>query len=190
MTVRPGFHSAVIAALVMSAAIVPAPPAADAAPGLPLASGTTELTMTVKGTPEEVFDAMTGEISGWWDHGFAEKPKSRFIEAKPGGGFYEWFDGQGNGVLHARVIYADRGKLLRMSGPFGFSGHASETVVSWKYEAAGESTRVLVTANYAGQMEPAWDAAIERVWRHFVVDRFKPWYEKGEHRKRPAPSKR
>ena len=35
-----------------------------------------------------------------------------YIEPRPGGGFIEIFDDEGNGVLHATVIYADRGKLL------------------------------------------------------------------------------
>ncbi|MCK7528497.1 MAG: hypothetical protein MZV64_68495 [Ignavibacteriales bacterium] len=66
--------------------------------------------VTLPGTPEVIFDAVTGDISGWWDHSFTDNPKEFYIEPVPGGGFWEIFDDEGNGVLHARVIYADRGK--------------------------------------------------------------------------------
>ena len=48
-----------------------------------------EKNITVPGTPEEVFDAATGDISPWWDHSFSENPMRFYIEPKPGGGFYE-----------------------------------------------------------------------------------------------------
>jgi hypothetical protein len=158
-----------------------------AAPAPAVTAHTSEVSITVRGTPAEVYDAMTGEVSGWWDHGFVHKPRSRFIEAKPGGGFYEWFDGGSkNGVLHATVIYADRGKLLRMSGPLGFSGQSVNIVVSWAYAAVGDSTKVTVTSHVAGALEENAASQVERVWKHFIVDRFKPWYEQGGHRRRGA----
>jgi len=60
-------------------------------------------------SPEAVYDAATGDISGWWDHHVSDHPKKLYIEAKPGGGFWEIFDDSGDGVLHATVIYAERG---------------------------------------------------------------------------------
>jgi len=66
--------------------------------------------LVLPASPEDVYDAATGDISGWWDHSMSEHPKKLYIEANPGGGFYEIFDDAGNGVLHATVIYADRGK--------------------------------------------------------------------------------
>jgi len=41
------------------------------------------------GDPVFVYDHLTGDISEWWDHSFSEKPYKLFIEARPGGGFYE-----------------------------------------------------------------------------------------------------
>ncbi len=46
-----------------------------------------EKEVTLPGTPEIIFDAVTGDISGWWDHSFSENPKKFYIEPKPGGGF-------------------------------------------------------------------------------------------------------
>jgi len=72
--------------------------------------------VVMDGSPETVYDYATGDISGWWDHSFSKKPYRLFIEAKPGGGFYEIFNKNGDGVLHATVTAAQRGKLLRMDG--------------------------------------------------------------------------
>jgi uncharacterized protein YndB with AHSA1/START domain len=141
--------------------------------------------VTLPGSPETIYDAVTGDISGWWDHAFSEKPKRFFIEAKPGGGFWELFDDAGNGVRHATVIYADRGKLLRFEGPLGLSGNAVTFVTTYAFAtAAGDSTRLDVTAHCAGEYQDAWPAAVDQVWHHFIVERFKPYFEAGKHLKR------
>ena len=57
-----------------------------------------EKEVTLPGTPDIIFDAVTGDISGWWDHSMSENPIEFFIEPVPGGGFYEIFDNEGNGV--------------------------------------------------------------------------------------------
>src|ERR1700722_3226476 len=66
-------------------------------------------------SPEAVYDAMTGDISGWCDHSFSQRPNRLFIEPKPGGGFWEIFDDTTTGVLHDTVSYAARGKALRFT---------------------------------------------------------------------------
>lgn len=130
------------------------------------------------GTAEESFDAMTGEISGWWDHSFSEKPHSLRIEAWPGGKFIEEFDDKGNGALHATVIYAQRGKMLRYDGPLGLSGRAVNSVVTYEYTAQGDSTEVKVTAQLSGQVDAEWAGIVDGVWHHFLVEALKPYVEK------------
>ena len=73
-----------------------------------------EMNFSYPGDPVFVYDHLTGDISDWWDHSFSEKPYKLFIEARPGGGFYEIFDESGDGVKHATVIFAQRGHMLRM----------------------------------------------------------------------------
>lgn len=50
----------------------------------------TKLTMSRKasaqGRTTPRYDAIRGDISGWWDHSISEKPYRLYIEAKPGGG--------------------------------------------------------------------------------------------------------
>lgn len=141
-----------------------------------------ERTLELPGTPEVIYDAITGDISGWWDHSFAENPARLYIEAKPGGGFYEIFDESGDGVKHAEVIFAQRGKLLRFEGPLGFSGKALLLVVTYAFEPVGDdATRLTVSAHGAGEMEPGWAEAIDSVWHHFMIERFLPYVEAGKH---------
>jgi hypothetical protein len=134
------------------------------------------------GTPDVIFDAVTGDISGWWDHSFSENPKKFFIEAKPGGGFWEIFDDEGNGVLHARVIYCDRGKILRFDGPLGLSGKAIKVVTTYEFEPVGtDSTLFKVSLHAAGEVDEGIPAIVENVWDHFIFEQLKPYVEEGKH---------
>ena len=138
--------------------------------------------VVLPGTPEEIFDAVTGDISGWWDHSMSENPKEFYIEAFPGGGFYEIFDDEGNGVLHATVIYADRGKLLRFDGPLGLSGMAIQFVTTYQFEAVGsDSTLFKVSVHAAGEMNENIPSIVESVWEHFIFEQLEPYIKDGKH---------
>jgi len=141
-----------------------------------------EHSVVLPGTPDVIYDAVTGDISGWWDHSFSKKPLRFYIEPNPGGGFYEIFDEEGNGVLHATVIAADRGKLLRFDGPLGFSGHAIQMVTTYEFGPVGpDSTRLDVTVRCSGEIEEQWIDAVDGVWKHFIVDRFSEYVLAGRH---------
>ncbi len=134
--------------------------------------------LTLPGSPDKIFDAMTGDISGWWDHTMSENPIKFYIEPWPGGGFYEIFDETGNGVKHAEVIYAERGKLLRFDGPLGLSGYAIQLVTTYKFQATGkDSTLLVLTVHGAGEMQEGWAETVDGVWYHFLFERFKPFIE-------------
>jgi uncharacterized protein YndB with AHSA1/START domain len=144
-----------------------------------------EHSVTLPGSPEAIFDAITGDISGWWDHTFSGKPRRLFIEARPGGGFWEHFDDEGNGVKHATVTYAHRGRLLRFEGPLGLSGNAITLVTSYAFTAVGsDSTRLDVSSHCAGEFQEEWPAVVDGVWKHFIVDRFQSWILSGRHLKK------
>lgn len=136
--------------------------------------------------PTEIYDALTGDITGWWDHSFSEKPYRLYIEAKPGGGFFEIFGPDGDGARHATVIYAERGKKLRLDGPLGLSGQAVSLVTTYDLAPAGPgATRLAVSVRGAGDMDERTPGIVEQVWKHFIVERFKPYVESGAHRKAP-----
>jgi uncharacterized protein YndB with AHSA1/START domain len=135
-------------------------------------------------SPEKVYDAVTGDISGWWDHSFSAKPKRLFIEAKPGGGFWEIFNDAGDGVLHATVNYAERGKRLRFTGPLGFSGQAVTVVTTYDFLPDPVGTKFRMTCNVSGQIEDGEDKIVDAVWQHFLVERLKPYIESGDYLKK------
>lgn len=133
-------------------------------------------------SPQVLYDAVTGDISGWWDHRFSEHPKAFYIERKPGGGFYEIFDDNGNGILHATVIYAERGKLLRFDGPLGLSGKAIKLVTTYKFEdQSRDSTLFTVSVHASGEVDPGIPQIVEKVWEHFIFERLKPYIESREY---------
>ena len=135
--------------------------------------------LNLPGEPDEIYDAITGDISGWWDHSFSGNPAKFYIEARPGGGFWEIFDEEsGDGVLHATVIYAHRGKALRFDGPLGLSGTAIQMVTTYNFEPVGlDSTKLTVSVHGSGEMEENISEVVKNVWFHFLFERFKPYVE-------------
>jgi hypothetical protein len=139
-----------------------------------------EQQITLPGTTTRIYDAMTGDISGWWDHSFSEKPYKLYIDAVPGGGFYEIFNAGGDGAKHATVILSDRGKILRYEGPLGLSGRAILMVTTYEFSEAGpDSTTVKVSVHASGEIEEGLAAKIDSVWHHFLFERLKPYVEGG-----------
>jgi hypothetical protein len=144
-----------------------------------------EQELTLPGSPNEIYDAISGDISGWWDHSFSEHPYKFYIEAKPDGGFYEIFNDAGDGVKHATVIVADRGKMLRFDGPLGLSGMAIQVVTTYTFKPVGnDSTQLNLSVHAAGELKDGLPAIVENVWHHFLVEQFKPYIEEGKHLKK------
>ncbi len=136
--------------------------------------------LTLPGTPVEIYDKLTGDLSPWWDHTFSPSPRRFFIDPQPGGGFYEIFDETGDGVEHATVIWAERGVRLRFEGPLGFSGRAVTMVHTYDLAAVGkDSTRLSLAVRASGEAIDGAAEAVDAVWRHFLFDRFKPYVEAG-----------
>lgn len=150
----------------------------------PLSTGGFEFSFdrTVPGSPMDTWDALTGDISGWWDHSVSGAPYRLYIEPQPGGGFYEWFDDSGDGVRHAVVTAAERGALLRFEGPLGLAGHAVLMVATFELAEVGlegTSTNLKLTVRASGEMHEGWPETVEEVWHHFIDERFVPFMEAG-----------
>lgn len=152
-----------------------------------LSGFTIEQEIVLPGSPAEVYDAVTGDISPWWDHHFSATSKKLYIEPRPGGGFYEIFNDAGEGVLHATVIYAERGKRLRFTGPLAFSGKVADFAVTYDLAPDPEGTRFHLTVNVAGQLPDGVEKIVDSVWHHFLVERLKPYLESPEYKKRKGP---
>lgn len=146
----------------------------------PVAGFTLTDTVTYTVPPDVVFEGLTGDITGWWDHSFSGKPKAMVIEPKPGGKFYEVMDDQGNGVVHATVIYVEKNKVIRMEGPLGLSGRAVQMVTTITLEADGTGTRLIREANIQGQIDEKLAGIVDNVWHHFLFEQLKPYVENGQ----------
>lgn len=130
----------------------------------------------------EVFDAATGDISGWWDHSFSGNPAELVIEPRFGGRFYERVvAGEAGGALHATVIYVDPPTRLRLDGPLGLSGRAVHLVSSWTLSEAQGGTLFTVDLSLAGEVDADLAAAVTNVWDHFIRERLKAYVEAGCH---------
>jgi len=137
-----------------------------------------EMNFSYPGDPVFVYDHLTGDISDWWDHSFSENPYRLFIEARPGGGFYELFNESGDGAKHATVIYAERGRMLRMEGPLGLSGNALTMVCTYTLKPTGnDGTLLTLNVNGAGEFTDETPETVRQVWEHFLWERFKPYIE-------------
>ena len=137
-----------------------------------------DMNFSYPGDPVFVYDHLTGDISNWWDHSFSEQPYKLFIEARPGGGFYEIFNESGDGALHAKVIYAERGKMLRMEGPLGLSGQALTLVCTYTLKAEdANSTLLTLNVNGAGAFSDEIPEIVRQVWEHFLWEQFQPYIE-------------
>lgn len=142
-----------------------------------------EHVLMLPGSPGEIYDAATGDISGWWDHNVSGNPARFILEPWPGGRFLEQFEEDSrDGVIHATVTTARRGVLLRFEGPLGLAGHAIDGVYTYRFEPMGDSTRLTVSVRMVGELEEGWPEVVERVWRHFLFEGLKPYVERGEHR--------
>ncbi len=148
-------------------------------PTLDVSAFAIEHAVVVDATPEQAFDAFTGDVSDWWDHSFSEKPSSLVIEPKPGGRFLELFGDGSDGALHATVTYAKRGEGLRFVGPLGFAatGLHFDMVHTVSFEPVEGGTRVSIQVHGLGMVQPGWEQAVQGVWKHFLGERFKPHVE-------------
>lgn len=140
-----------------------------------------EHTLTLPVTPERLYDVLTGDISGWWDHNLSGDPARFYIEPWPGGRFMEVFDdGSRDGALFATVLVAKRPELLIFKGPLGLVGNAIEGVYTYRLEPVGsDSTQLTLATRMVGEMQPGWPEVVERVWRHFLFEGLQPYIERG-----------
>lgn len=137
---------------------------------------TFEMGVDLVGTPDQAWEHFTGDLKPWWDHTFSAEPESLILDARVGGSFYEAFDRRGNGAEHAKVIYAERGKMLRLDGPLGLSGLAVHLVYEIRFsKREGEGSRIDIRVQGMGAVDKELVETLEAVWHHFLVERFEPY---------------
>ncbi len=104
---------------------------------------TVKIVSNVSAPATKVYSALVEHIGEWWDpaHTWSGKSANLSIDSLPGGCFCEKLPG-GGGVRHLTVLYADPGKLLRLSGGLGpLQDMAVNGSMTWKFiEESGKTT--------------------------------------------------
>jgi hypothetical protein len=100
--------------------------------------------------PARAFAAL-GEIGSWWSpgHTYSGDAANMTLALEAGGCFCESWDG--GSVEHGRVVQAQEGALLRMTGGLGpLQALAVTQVHDWTVEAAGEGSKVTYATRVSG----------------------------------------
>jgi len=114
---------------------------------------TIEATVLVEAKPDATYRNLT-RVSSWWhpEHTWSGSAKNLKLQPKAGGCFCETL-ADGGSVQHARVIFAQPGRLLRLEGALGpLQDMAVTGVLSFTLAPDGPGTRVTMTYRVAGAL--------------------------------------
>jgi uncharacterized protein YndB with AHSA1/START domain len=158
--------SRILAAAVPLACALAAAPAGAETSGVSAAGFVVTHRKDVAAPPGRVFEAI-GDIGRWWNpqHSYSGNAANLKLDLQAGGCFCERWDG--NSIVHAEVIYVQRGKAVRLLGGLGplqplavngvltiaLAAVEDRTVMTWTYRVAGPAD--------AGLQE--WAAAVDQV---------------------------
>jgi len=112
---------------------------------------TIESIVMAEAAPAEVYRQLI-KVAGWWDpkHTWSGSARNLKLEPKAGGCFCEKL-AEGGSVQHARVIFAQPGKVLRLEGALGpLQDMAVTGVLTFNLAPDGPGTRITMTYRVAG----------------------------------------
>lgn len=136
----------------------------------------------ISAPPQRVYKALT-DIGRWWhsDHTFSGDAANLSLDAKAMGCFCEKLPGGGD-LRHLEVIYAEPGKMLRLSGglgPLQGVGVAGALTISLSAREKGtELELVYGVGGYHPKGLDSWAAAVDGVLRQ-QIERLKKYVETG-----------
>ncbi len=137
----------------------------------------------IKASPMQVYSSIVTGVAEWWSpaHTYSHDTKNLSIDARPDGCFCErWKEGEG--VRHMVVVYADAGKILRMSGALGpLQGLGVAGAMTWKMTEANGQTRLELAYNvggYAPEGLDKWATQVDSVLSE-QISRLKRFIETG-----------
>ena len=110
-----------------------------------------EATVMAEASPAAVYRQLV-RVAGWWDpkHTWSGSARNLKLDPRAGGCFCEKL-ADGGSVQHARVIFAQPGKLLRLEGALGpLQDMAVTGVLSFNLAPDGPGTRINMTYRVAG----------------------------------------
>ena len=92
--------------------------------------------MMLAAAPEAAYRALVDDVARWWnaDHSYSGVAGNLSIDGRAGGCFCEALAGGGS-VEHMRVVFAQPGRLLRLSGGLGpLQGMGAGGVMDFAFE--------------------------------------------------------
>ncbi|HEX6859369.1 MAG TPA: SRPBCC family protein [Caulobacteraceae bacterium] len=122
---------------------------------------------TVRASPDKAYIAIT-RVGEWWssDHSWSGDAANLSLEARAGGCWCEALPGGGS-VQHMRVIFAQPGKALRLTGalgPLAMTGAGGN--MSFTLTPRGEMTEIVWTYDVGGYSKDGfanWSKAVDGV---------------------------
>lgn len=111
-------------------------------------------TATVNAKPAAVYAAIA-EPAKWWEpaHTWSGDAKNLSLAAKAGGCFCERLPSGGE-VQHMSVIYADPGKLLRLTGALGPMQESGVVgTLTFELKPSGEGTQITMAYSAGGYFQ-------------------------------------
>lgn len=131
---------------------------------------TVKIIMEINASPDVVYQRVVHNIGDWWssDHTFSGDAHNLSIEDRPMGCFCEKLQDHG-AARHMEVIYADPGKMLRLSGGLGplqemaVTGSLTLTTLPAMGSGSTGRTRLSVTYAVGGYMAGGLDALAKAV---------------------------
>ncbi len=103
--------------------------------------------VTVPASTAAAYDAIV-HPARWWnkDHSWSGDAANMTIDPRAGGCFCEALPAGSGNVEHARVIFAQPGKMLRLSGALGpLQGEAVTGTLTFELSPEGKGTKVTVS---------------------------------------------
>jgi Polyketide cyclase / dehydrase and lipid transport len=124
------------------------------------------------------------DVGKWWDpeHTYSHDSANLTLDARPGGCWCEKLPGKA-GVAHMTVLFADPGKLLRLSGGLGpLQSMAVNAVMTWTFQPGDKGTKVDMTYVAGGynregfkDLAPGIDAVL-----HAQIERYRRYVNTGK----------
>jgi len=134
------------------------------------------LDVTIAGTPNQVFAALTEDIGGWWGYpALDSRALSVSLDASLGGDFVEhWEHG---GQLVATVTGLSAANHLTMTGPFHLG--LAVGMAAFDLEEIADGTLLHFTFRAFGDIDPAKAEGFGSGWNELLGTRLKALVETG-----------
>lgn len=145
-------RTAIVAAALLASAAVPA--AADVVKA-EAAGFVIEKTVTINAAPDAVWDTLRAP-QRWWskEHTWSGDANNLYIDSQATGCFCEKLPGRGS-VQHARLVFVDKGKTLRMEGAFGpLQSEAIVATLTFELAPEGDNATKVKMSYVAGGYSP------------------------------------